>query len=117
MLAFFVKLHLQTRTFLTSFSPAGFTNPGVASLLHTLGPQTASCNQQAIAAACRRYQLGCSLDRNSDTTIISKPSLSEEDVAPLSEVRGGRREEREGREGGGRKGGGRSEGWWAEGEM
>lgn len=66
--------------------PLGFTTPGLASLLYDMGPQCASCNQQAIHEVLRRYQFGSMLSPSDDTTLISRPPLIEAEVDQLIEV-------------------------------
>ena len=68
-----------------SFSP-GFTTSGLGSLIYDMGPQCASCNPQAISEVLRRYQFGSTLNSSDDTAVISKPPLSEAEVAQLAEV-------------------------------
>ena len=67
---------------------AGFTTPAVGALIYEMGPRCANCNNpQALHEVLRQYSFGSAVNTSDDTTVISKPTLNETEVAQLTEVR------------------------------
>ena len=66
--------------------PAGFSSSTLATLLYDMGPQCPSCNPQALQELMRRYQFDSTLHPSDNMAIISKPLLTDTEVAQLSEV-------------------------------
>ena len=60
----------------------------MASVLYQLGPDCASNHQQAVEAVIERSGFGVSLDTTNDTSVISSPPISREEVQSLIQVGG-----------------------------
>ena len=60
----------------------------MASVLYQLGPDCASSHQQAVEAVIERSGFGVSLDTTNDTSVISSPPISREEVQSLIQVGG-----------------------------
>jgi len=65
---------------------AGFQNPSMASVLYQLGPDCPSSHQQAVEAVVSRSGFGVSVDAAKDTSVISTPPISKEEIQLLLQV-------------------------------
>lgn len=66
----------------------GFSNPSLAGLLHSLGPDTASSNEHMVDSIIERCHYGYQENYHGDSSIIVSPPVSVEEKAKLLEVRG-----------------------------